>query len=163
MLVFLVLLLILVSKRSIREEPRGVLTLLVRIMTLLGFAVPGTLFTVATADVVTGEATPLTFCCAVLSLFFGVAMAFKMSALFLAVDQYVAVVHCLHYQNHNGRLDTEDDWHDLRMYPALCILRAGRFPLRLGEYSRISPANVRCPTPSHAVLMATAVRRLHVV
>ena len=94
MLVFLVLLLILVSKRSIREEPRGVLVI---IMTLLGFAVPGTLFTVATADVVTGEATPLTFCCGVMSLAVGVAIAFKMSALFLAVDQYVAVVHCLHY------------------------------------------------------------------
>ena len=94
MLVFLVLLLILVSKRSIREEPRGILVI---IMSLLGFAVPSTLFTVATADVVTGEATPLTFCCGVMSLAVSVAIAFKMSALFLAVDQYVAVVHCLHY------------------------------------------------------------------
>ena len=110
MLAFLVLLVALVSKRSIRREPRG---LLVITMTLLGFAIAGTIFTASAADIVTGEATPLTFCYGVLYPFVGVAMAFKMTALFLAIDQYVAVVHCLHY------CIIMNDW-ILRMIAMIC-------------------------------------------
>ena len=91
MLLFLVLLLILARKRSIRDEPRGVLVIL---LTLLGFVVACIPPTVAVINIVTGPATP---CHSVLSFGLGALVAFKMTALFLAVDQFVAIVHCLHY------------------------------------------------------------------
>ena len=82
------------QQASIREEPRGVLVIL---LTMLGFTCACTLFTVATTDLVTDEATPLLFCYSVLSFGIGALIAFKMTALFLAVDQFVSVVHCLRY------------------------------------------------------------------
>ena len=94
MLVFLVLLFIIAIRSSIRDEPTGVLVIL---LTLLGFVIAFTLFTISTADLVTGEATPLPFCTSLLSFGIGAMVAFKMNTLFLAVDQFVAVVHSLRY------------------------------------------------------------------
>ena len=94
MLVFLVLLLALVSNHSIRDEPRGKLVIT---LTLLGLTCGCALLTVAAADMATDEATPLPLCYSVLSFGIGAIIAFKLTALFLAVDQYVAVVRCLRY------------------------------------------------------------------
>ena len=100
MFVFLLLLLILACKRSIREKPRGVLVIM---LTLTGLTSGSVLFTVATADVVTGEAVPLTFCYPVLFFGIGTFVAFKMTVLFLAVDQFVSIVHSLrHYSIMSG-------------------------------------------------------------
>ena len=118
MLLFLVLLLILARKRSIRDEPRGVLVIL---LTLLGFVVACILPTVAVINIVTG---PATSCHSVVSFGLGVIVAFKMTALFLAVDQFVAIVHCLHYYT------IMDDWIQ-RMIGVVCgcILLFGIFGL----------------------------------
>ena len=93
-LVFLVLLLIVASKRSIREEPRGVLVIM---LTLLGLIMSSVLFIAATADTITGEVAPLTFCYPLLYFNISAFIGFKMTVFFLAVDQFVSIVHYLRY------------------------------------------------------------------
>ena len=89
MLVFLVLLLVLDSKRSIREKPRGVLVIM---LMLLGLTIPSVLITSTVTDMVAG---PLAFCHSVMPFVMGAIVAFRMTALFLAVDQFVSIVYCL--------------------------------------------------------------------
>ena len=90
-LVFLVLVLVLASSRNIRAEPRGVLVIM---LALLGLIIACVFITSTVTDMVAG---PLAFCHSVMTFGMGAVVAFKMTSLFLAFDQFVAVLHCLYY------------------------------------------------------------------
>ena len=91
---FFVPLWILGRNARLREEP---MVLLVINLVLIGFAFALAFFITGMADVVFPGGVPPPVCATLHYIMCGLVIAWKMAMLFLAVDQFVAVVHCLRY------------------------------------------------------------------
>ena len=83
------------EERGVPEEP---MVLFILNMTLANYMFGSAIFMIAMADMIYSEATPLPLCASLQNMALGSALASKTSILFLAVDQYVGVVHSLHHQ-----------------------------------------------------------------
>ena len=93
-LVFAAPLAIIAKRPALCKEP---LVMLVINMTFTAFSF-GFLFTIgSTVDMVTGDNTPELFCLPFISIGTSTFVAIKLSTLFLAVDQFVAIVYPLHH------------------------------------------------------------------
>ena len=103
---------------SIPEEP---MLLLILNMTLADYLFGSTLFMMAMADVIHSEDTPLPLCASVQYLIFGAGLASKTSTLFLAVDQFVGVVHPLRHEAIMG------DWKNTMVAISWCSLLVSCF------------------------------------
>ena len=80
--------------RSLREEP---MPLLVFNLALADFGFGFSLFLIGTLDVVFSENAPLPACASFQYVGIASVLTFKAATVYLAVDQFVAIVHSLHY------------------------------------------------------------------
>ena len=83
------------QERGVPEEP---MVLLILNLTLANYMFGSAAFMIAMADMIYSEATPLPLCASLANMALGSALTAKISNLFLAVEQYVGVVHSLHHQ-----------------------------------------------------------------
>ena len=95
MLSFSLPLAVILGDFGIPDEP---MLLLILNMTLADYLFGSTLFMMAMTDVIHSEDTPLPLCASIQYLIFGAGLASKTATLFLAVDQFIGVVHPLHHK-----------------------------------------------------------------
>ena len=94
-LAFAVPLTVIMKNRTIREEP---MVMLVLNMTVILFAFNALFFVTSVSDWLTGNDTPALMCSLLMSAGLGIFGGFKLSTLFLATEQFIAVVFSLrHY------------------------------------------------------------------
>ena len=82
------------SDEDLRDHP---MVMLVTNLTLVDFVFALVFLVMGLADVVSPEGVPLPVCASMHYIFTGMILAWKVATLFLAVDQFVAVVHSLRY------------------------------------------------------------------
>ena len=85
--------------RRLREDP---MPLLVFNLALADFAFGALIFSIGVLDAFTSENVPPLVCASIQYLLTGSALAFKAATVYLAVDQFVAIVHSLHYRDIMG-------------------------------------------------------------